>query len=33
MVDSVSEPEWTRVRQSLDRKSVIDYVITMNFPP
>ena len=28
MVDGVSEPAWTRVRQSLDQKSVIDYVIT-----
>ena len=24
----VSEPEWTRVRPSLDQKSVIDYIIT-----
>ena len=24
----MSEPEWTRVRPSLDQKSVIDYVIT-----
>ena len=23
----VSEPEWTRVRPSLDQKSVIDYII------
>ena len=24
----MSEPEWTRVRPSLDQKSVIDYIIT-----
>ena len=26
--ESVSEPQWTRVRPSLNHKSVIDYVVT-----
>ena len=30
LVMGVSEPEWTRVRPSLNQKSVIDYVLADN---